>query len=306
MPRKPIALLIAASIAVLIWSCQSGDPGITNQPEARALVTVISPSFQSISEYISLNGVTVFQKKDNLRATCSGFISTLKFRLGDPVKRGEVYFLVGTKEQDALRNLSSRDSSLHKFQDPLPILANVSGIITTISSIQGDYVNEGDVLANVSEPASLIIQVNVPYEYNQYVSPGKNCEIVLPDGRIIRESISGSMPTIDPSSQSQTYFIRLPGQALPENLNVKIRIPVKQKNNALCVPTACVQTDEMQGEFWLMKVVNDTLAIKVPVVTGLQNDSMTEVISDRISVSDRIILQGAYALADSTHVLIGK
>ena len=119
-------------------------------------------------------------------------------------------------------------------------------------------------------------------------------------------TITGAMPTVEATSQSQTFFIRLPNESLPENLNVTIRIPRRQKNNLLCVPTASIQTDEMQKEFWVMKIVNDSMAIKVNVQTGLQNDSITEIISDKISATDKIIFQGAFALADSSLVTFGK
>ena len=62
----------------------------------------------------------------------------------------------------------------------------------------------------------------------------------------------------------------------------------------------------MQREFWLMRVSGDSIAVKVPVQLGLQNDSITEIISKTISTKDNIILQGAYGLADSTAVIFDK
>ena len=162
------------------------------------------------------------------------------------------------------------------------------------------------MLANANEPTSLIVQVNVPYEYNQYVHAGTMCEIVLPSGEKINASITGLMPTVDVSSQSQSFFIRLPSEALPENLNVTIEIAYKQKSNAICIPSVAIQMDEMQKYFWIMKATNDSLAIKLPIEIGLQNDSLTEIISDKILVSDKIIVEGAYGLADSTRISFNK
>lgn len=304
--HKSISVLLLLSSLIFFGGCHSVDKSAEETTEVKTLVTVVQPSFQNITEYIKLNGVTLLQKKDNIRSTNTGYITSLKFKQGDFIGEGQLFCTLGTKEQEALKNISSLDSSLNKFQNPLSVLANASGIITTISALQGDYVSEGDVLANVSEPSSLIVQVNVPYEYNQYVSAGKPCEIILPDGKTIRTTITGAMPTVDATSQSQSFFIRLPNKSLPENLNVTIRIPHRQKNNLLCVPTASVQTDEMQKEFWVMKIVNDSLAIKVAVQTGLQNDSITEIISDKISVDDKIIFQGAFTLSDSSLVIFDK
>jgi biotin carboxyl carrier protein len=291
-------------IIVMNYGCENKKDAAENKAEVKAVVTIVNPVEQNLTEYIKLNGVTFFQKKDNIRSTNTGYIISLKLKQGDRITTGEPFCSIGTKEQIALKNIS--DSSLFKFQKPLSVIANASGVITAINSLQGDYVSEGDVLAAVCEPSSLVVQVNVPYEYNQYVNAGKICEIILPDGRIIRSTITGAMPTVDASSQAQSFFIRLPNESLPENLNVTIRIAYKQKNNVLCISSGAIQTDEMQKEFWLMKAVDDSLALKIPIKIGLQNDSITEIISDKIAVTDKIILQGAYGLVDSSLITIDK
>jgi multidrug efflux pump subunit AcrA (membrane-fusion protein) len=186
------------------------------------------------------------------------------------------------------------------------VISNATGVITAINVLQGDYVSEGDILATASEPTSLIVVVNVPYENHQFAKEGSACELVLPDGKVIKTVITGMMPSVESASQSQSYFIRLPDQSLPENLNVIVRIPYKRSDNALCVVTSSVQTDELQKDFWVMKVVNDSLALRVPVQTGLHNDSLTEIISKNISLSDKVISRGGYGLTDSTVVIIKK
>jgi biotin carboxyl carrier protein len=292
-------LVLMASFA----GCGTAEAPEENTP-IKATVTVIHPSQQDLTEYIKLNGITLFQKKDNIRATTTGYVTALNLRQGDHISTGQLFCTIGTKEQQALKSIN--DSSLAKFQKPLMVLSSASGIITSIATMQGDYVTEGDVLATVSEPASLIVQVNVPYEYNEYVKAGKACDIILPDGKVISTAITGSMPQVDEGSQAQSFFIRLPDISLPENLNVTIRLAHEQKKNVLCVPSIALQTDEMQKEFWLMKILNDSLAVKIPVKTGLQNDSLTEIISDKISPADLIILEGAYGLGDSTSVNVEK
>ena len=304
--HKLISFLLPLSIPIFFCGCHNFNETATETAEVKTIVTIVQPSLQNITEYIQLNGVTLLQQKDNIRSTNTGYIASLKFKQGDFIKAGQIFCTIRTKEQEALKNISSLDTSLNKFQKSLSVLANASGIISTISALHGDYVSEGDVLANVSAPSSLIVQVNVPYEYNQYVSAGKPCEIILPDGKTIRTTVTGAMPTVDATSQSQTFFIRLPNESLPENLNLTIRIPHRKKNNLLCVPTASVQTDEMQKEFWVMKIVHDSMAIKVTVQTGLQNDSITEIISDKISIHDKFIFHGAFALPDSSLVIFDK
>jgi hypothetical protein len=132
------------------------------------------------------------------------------------------------------------------------------------------------------------------------------CEITLPDGRKFNEPISGMMPTVDSISQSQKYFIRVKDISLPEKLNVTVRFPVAISSKVLCVPISALQTDEQQKEFWVMKIFQDTLALKIPVVLGLRSDSIAQISSPGIKLNDLVVTKGSYELADSSIVKISK
>ncbi|MBS1516854.1 MAG: HlyD family efflux transporter periplasmic adaptor subunit [Bacteroidetes bacterium] len=287
-------------------SCSNSDDTAQTDPEVRVQVTLTRPERNTVSEYMQFNGVTQFQKKDNIRATQTGYVTGINFRPGNYIQTGSVFCEIVTKEQRALRNLSDTDSSLQKFQVPLPVESNASGIISVINVLSGDYVNEGDLIATVLEPGSLVLNLNVPYEFHNFISNGKRVEILLPDGKSIISSISNSMPTVDPVTLSQVYLINLADYSLPENLLVTVRIAVDQKANVLTLPVKAVQTDEEQKEFWVMKLENDSMAVRIPVFTGTQNDTVIQVISDKITSEDRIIVDGAYELPDSATVKIQK
>ena len=71
------------------------------------------------------------------------------------------------------------------------------------------------------------------------------------------------------------------------------------------MPLEAIQTNETQDEFWVMKLANDSLAVRVPITVGSQNDSLKEVVSG-VGLKDKIIVQGGYRLADSSLVSIEK
>jgi hypothetical protein len=54
-----------------------------------------------------------------------------------------------------------------------------------------------------------------------------------------------------------------------------------------------------------MKLASDSMAVRVPITVGSQNDSLKEVESG-ISINDKIIVKGGYGLADSALVNIEK
>ena len=294
-------------ITIFLSACKHKETAVAETPEpTKTRVTIVQPVKQSLTDYLLLNANTVFQKKVVVRANITGYIIAIPWKAGDRISAGSVFCSIKTKEQDALKNLSQREPSLKQFQESIKIKTNAAGFITAVNYLAGDFVNEGDILATISEPSSLVLAVNVPYEYHQYVYNGRSCQVKLPDGKTINASITLSIPVIDAVSQTQQYFIRLSdNQTLPENMNVIVRIPMKQKMNVICLPLDAIQTNETQDEFWVMKLSGDSMALRVPVTVGTQNDSLKEVMSG-IGMTDKIIVQGGFGLADSALISIQK
>ncbi len=301
-------IAVAFLLLPLLYECKSVKIPDEATETVRAIIPVSSAAVSegTIIAYQTLNGVTQFQKKDNIRSNTTGYISTLDFIPGNTIKRSDLFCTIKTKEQIALKESQQKDSTLSKFSKPIPVYSNTSGPISTIAVVQGDYVAEGDVLATVLEPNSLVVEVYVPFEYHATISKGMLCEITLPDGKKLSQPISGMIPIVDSVSQSQRYFIRIKDVILPEKLNVTVRFPISQASKTLCVPISAVQTDEQQKEFWVMKIVNDTLAIKVPVDLGLRNDSVAQIITSGIKLNDLVVTKGSYELEDSSIIKISR
>jgi len=297
-------LFFAGCGTYFISSCagkNTTEEAVAAEP-VRTVVTFTQPVTQGFTDYIQLNGNTQFQKKLVVRATITGYITSMNWKTGDHISSGTLFCSIKTKEQDALKNIEGGDSTLKQFQTPLNVFANVSGIFTAVNYSKGDFVNEGDILATITDPSSLVLVVNVPYEYHQFVYRGRTCSVKFPDGKLIQATIQEEVPIVDAASQTQSFLIRFPGnQLLPENINLIVHIPVKQKKDAVSLPLEAIQTNETQDEFWVMKLANDSLAVRVPVAVGLQSDSLREIISG-VGVNDKIIVKGAYGLTDSSMV----
>ncbi len=112
---------------------------------------------------------------------------------------------------------------------------------------------------------------------------------------------------IDSATQTQTYYIKLANyKPLPENLNVTIRIPFSKTNDALVVPKSSIVTNVTQDSFWVMKLINDTTAVKENINKGIENDSIVQVLNSHLKPGNKIILSGAYGLPDTAKVEIRK
>ena len=289
---------------VLLSGCRNNTPSSSVKKPAIE-VRAAKVTLQEMKEYLTFNGVTVFQSKEDIRANVTGYISSMPFKIGNKIRSGQVFAYVRTKEQDALRDAVKIDSSLAKFISPITIKSNATGVIKSLNVNTNDYVAEGDVLASVVQPGSLVVQANVPYEYEGDVQLDVTCEVLLPNGETRGAKVTDIMPTVDAVSQSQTFLINLlDPEDLPENLNVQVRLVHKENLKALTIPKKALQTNELLTEYWVMKVVNDSLALKTQVVPGIKNDSLIQIQSANINLNDRVITSGAYQMQDSTLIKV--
>ncbi|MBI3511832.1 MAG: efflux RND transporter periplasmic adaptor subunit [Bacteroidetes bacterium] len=290
---------------LLIWSCGKTDNSDDGDDQAEAItpVTVTHVTNGPVSEMIELNAITMFQKKIPVKAGISGYVNEINVNIGSEVGNNQRIFSLETKEAWALQN-SSADSAM-KFSGVIPVLAQKAGVITTVDHQKGDFVQEGDELAVISDRSSLVFILQVPYEMNAYVKIGAACDIVLEGDSILKGNITGALPMVDPSSQTQQMVVRaFTTKKLPENLIAKVRIVKSTKQNAILIPKEAILSDETQTIFWVMKLANDSTAVRVDVKTGIQSDGMYEIIDPAFFPDDRILLSGNYGLSDTAKVMI--
>src|SRR5678815_96990 len=68
------------------------------------------------------------------------------------------------------------------------------------------------------------------------------------------------------------------------------------------LPKAAVLSNEEQTEFWIMKLLNDSVAVKTGIQKGIESGGNIQVISPPLGDSDRIILTGNYGLSDTAKI----
>jgi len=296
------SLLVLPSFFMLIVSCNNGRQEgeeiiITGTP-----VQITQPQVLTFTDFIDLNANTIFLKKEIVRATFQGFIEKIYKNIGDRIKTGDLLLSIRTKESVA-------DDSMHidlgneTFQGLINLRAKSNGIVTKLNYNSGDFVSDGEEIAIISNPSSLCVTLNVPYQYVSRLNHNFKCEIFLPNGQELSAVIQKVIPSVDPVSQTQTFLLRLENEAnLPENLNVSTRLPLQTINNAIVLPRSAVLSDETQENFWVMKLINDSTAVRVPVKKGIENDSLIQIVYPVLNPTDKVIADGAYGLPDTAKV----
>jgi len=294
---------------ILMFSCKSKTANpVPDASDAKVSVKTTTLINGSINDIISLNGKTVYLKKNGVVASIPGYIKKVYVQYGDLVHKNDVLFDIQTRENKALEN-SGIDTQLSSSgSGVISILAPSNGVIGELNiNSAGVYVVEGTQLCTVTENQDLMVQVNVPYEYNRMIRINQGCKIILPDATQLDGNISNLMPVINETSQTQNVLIRIRGnRQLPENLNVIVQFIRSSHGKALLIPKAALLSNEIQEDFWVMKILNDSIALKVPVTKGFENKNMVEVLSQDLSLKDIIIIDGAYGLPDSSIVKVVK
>jgi biotin carboxyl carrier protein len=294
-----------AVLLLLFVSCNNKSNTATESSEQITTpVTVMSVITRPMSEIISLKAVSMYLKKNQVRSNVNGYIVKALVNIGDQVNQGKPLFNATTKEAKALGSTLKNDS-LFTFKGEMIINAPSSGIVTEVNKQSNDYVSDGDQLCVIAEESSFVFLLNVPFEQNRYTPIGKECRIVLPDSTIINSVITSKLATVDPAAQTQSYVVKPQIKSmLPENLSAVVQIIKSRRLNAQTLNKSCVLSDETMENFWVMKLINDSTAIKVPVRQAAEADSVVEIISPLFNPADRIIKTGNYGLPDTAYVKI--
>lgn len=302
---KKTALLFI--MIVLFASCGNRKQE-TQQTEAppKTPVEVVTITKGHIDDMLILSATSIYLNHSNVTAPFSGYITKVNVALGDKVNKGEVLFVLQSKESRALGNdFQIKDSTLQNAGH-IKIFAPETGIITTLEKPEaGDYVLEGSQFCSIAKSSDLVFQVNVPFEYSNYAKTGNNCLIVLPNEKECQAKFIKVLTTMNAASQTQNILAKSSKSCfLPENLIVKVLINKGDNSPKQILPKSAVLSDEMMAEFWVMKLISDNTAVKVPVSIGNKNNEKVEILSPQFNTSDKIISVGSYGLPDTALVTV--
>jgi biotin carboxyl carrier protein len=299
-----LMLLLSAGIVIITFSCRNGSPASEEVLTIVTPVTVTGVNFKPLTEDIELPAVSAFLNRNIVRSSTTGNIENVSVTPGDYVTKNQILFLLKTREAVAISANMKTDSSF-AFKGEIKIAAPKSGVISSVSHQNGDFVQEGDELAVISEEGSFVFILEAPFELRGYVGNNKTCTVTMPDGTTISGTITGRLSEMDPQSQTVKYIIRPAGPGhLPANLNVMVSVEKIHLAKAAVLPKEAVLGNETQTEFWIMELVNDSTAVKVPVKKGIEINNEIEIREPVLLKTDRIIVTGGYGLPDTARVII--
>lgn len=290
---------------ILVFSCKT-KPNDETQLEVEIPVTITKVDTLGIESYVDLNATATYLVKNIIKANVTGYLNSVQVQNNEFVKENQILFTIQTREAKALGNTINKLDANLNFGSAIKIKATTSGFVTNLNAQNGDYVQDGDQLAILSDSKSFGIVLSLPYELKKYVKTGQVLNAFLPDGRNVKTIVQKFIPTVDAASQTQNVVLKYNSDDIPENLIVKVRIYKNLKSSAISLPKSAVLSNETETDFWIMKMINSTTAIKIPIQKGIITDERIEIISPKLNKEDRILTSGNYGVSDTIRVRIIK
>ncbi|MEO6584557.1 MAG: efflux RND transporter periplasmic adaptor subunit [Ferruginibacter sp.] len=307
---KKIVLYFLLFITVLSCSRSKKEADAettTVTEEVQTPVTVTTISNEPLEEFVELNATSSFLESNIIKASTNGYIKSVNIKMNQFVGRGQTAFVLQTKEAKALGNtINKLDASFH-FTGIINIPTTASGYITQLSHHAGDYVQDGEQLAVLSDTKSFGFLLNLPYELRPYISANKSVTLELPDRTHLTGTVTTILPALDSVSQTLAVMIKVNSTVqIPQNLIAKVTIIKAKKENTPSLPKEAILTDDAQENFWVMKMIDSITAVKIPVTKGMESSGFVEIKTPQFAMGDKILLSGNYGLPDTAKVKIIK
>jgi biotin carboxyl carrier protein len=308
--NKYVSIFLLLAIAFTVQSCKNdsdSEEEDISPEDAVTPVTITHPIQSNITQTVELNATSSYMLKTFVKSTATGYLQSSGIKVGDFVSKGQTLFTIKTKEAVALGNtINNLDSSLH-FEGMLTVRSPISGYVTQLINVAGSYVQDGEQLAEITDKNSFVFLLDLPYELKSYLSLNQMLQLHLADSTVLNGYIQSALPALDSVAQTQRFIIKVKTDKLiPENLIAKLYFIKQQVMNASLLPKASVLSNEEQTDFWIMKLVNDSVAVRTGIKKGIESGNNVQVVSPVLNDSDRIILTGNYGLSDTARIRIER
>jgi multidrug efflux pump subunit AcrA (membrane-fusion protein) len=291
---------------MLAWGCHSGSDTSTDggSDVVKTPATAVTVGVASLQEDQWVNATSTFLNSSVVASTITGYVTRSSLYPGQYVSAGQVLFTLQTREASILAD--QLPDSL-KFNGKIKIKAPLTGFIAQLNHQQGDYVQQGEQLCVIASASSFAFIMQVPFDLVGDVRLHAPVTLQLPDSRVITGRVISEMPSMDSVSQTQAYLIRVdPSLRLPQNMIARVKIIRQSVQNAQVVPKETVLSDETESQFWVMKVINDSTAVKIKVQKGVEDSRNVQILSPRFAPGTRLLNAGNYGLPDTAMVILGK
>jgi multidrug efflux pump subunit AcrA (membrane-fusion protein) len=324
--------LACASLSLLITACsRTHDDDAERAVPALVAVKAVPVLRGAMPRGLEVTGMTDALRKVRIFSPIAGTIVSMRVQEGQPVRAGDLLAVVQSREAraaiagaqalqrgaktDAERNEAGRALALALArQTTVEVRATSGGVIASRSASEGELVAENTELATLIDPGTVVFLADVPVSRISDVHAGQRAFVRLSVAaeRALEAVVEAESPRTDPASQTVRVRLRFTGvtpglrNSLKAETGGSAWLATGTKTDVLLVPPTAILRDDETGVSSIVLAGSDSLAHVMAVGVGGRTDSTVEVAAAGLEAGMLVIVEGNYALADSTRILVTR
>jgi len=326
------SFFLILSTSLLIDGCRQklGD----DEDDPLATKAIVSVKVGTVSEQDAIVIVDALGKTDALRKEKSytpiaGRIIALKALEGTKVKKGDILAIIQTKESEAtilgaesmLKSAMTAEQKseaerilklARSTQNSINVCATFDGVVSSRSVSEGELIAENAELFTIVDLSTIDFLADVPLRDVSSVQRGERASVSFQS--IPTKLFPAIVDAINPQTdiQSQTVKARLRFSTLNNSFLSLLRtemigtaqITTGIRRHALFVPKAALLRNDEDNSYSVVMMTDDSLAKIIPVIVGTSDEHSVEIRSEQLRAGKMIVIEGNYALADSTRLSV--
>lgn len=227
-----------------------------------------------------------------------------------------------SKHIDSLRNVS-HEAALKAAQGQLTsaesklngaraqagyaeIRSPIDGVVTDRPLFAGETAAAGAPLLTIMDTAYLLAKTHIAQSHAQRLQTGQSASVIVPGvADPVPAKIEMISPALDPGSTTVEVWLKIVNKnaALKAGTPVKVSITGRKQDHAIHLPAKAILTAQ-DGTKSVMLIGSDGMAHRKAVQTGMESGDDVQIVSG-VSLTDTVIVGGAYGLDEGTKVKLG-
>lgn len=183
----------------------------------------------------------------------------------------------------------------HKTSFTTPFYSSISGFITSLDILQGDYVNGGQTIMRLANTSSLWAEAQASSAQATQVNSKGQVTVEIPElGKAVKGRIEFTNPELTPQTRINLLRISIPNtsQQIRPGMAAYIRMDNNEKTGIALPMDAVIRTNKMS----MVWVQTGEKKFKYQMVTtGIERNDKIE-ITTGLKVGDVVVVAGAYLL----------
>lgn len=210
----------------------------------------------------------------------------------------------------AKSGLDQQEVSVRSAQiqlDRTSVRAPFAGRVASIKVVEGQNVRVGDELLTVVDLDPIRVEAEVLESEVGYLAEGRRAAVTFAafPGETFEGTISTINPSVDQDTRTARVTVMLPnrdGRILP-GMYARVALEARRFEDRILVPRAAILERDRRT---MLFVYQDGLAKWRYVTTGLQNDSLVEIVpnpeTDMVQPGEIVLVNGHYTLIHDARV----